>query len=79
MIDWTAAGTVLAGISMASMGVSYGFRAAVAPLRSRLDGHDQLFDEREKLAENRHDDIKADLQEIKMSLRERPYYGQTTR
>lgn len=37
-------------------------------LQQRVNKHDTLFEEREKQAKERHEDIKADLVEIKARL-----------
>lgn len=42
-----------------------------ARVESRLKEHDTLFIEREKLAQERHVDLKQDLIEIKQALKEK--------
>lgn len=62
MLDWGTATTVLcAGVG----GVAW-----VVKLQGRVDGHDKLFEEREKNAVERHASLKEDLHDLKTTLKE---------
>ena len=56
-------------IALASLGVASTVGVWAIRQEGRLNAHDQLFVEREKLANERHEDLKADLQEIKRLIK----------
>jgi hypothetical protein len=70
-MDWP---TIIAGtsafISVTGGVVTWEARAhrMAQALESRITGHDQLFDEREKLAAERHEDVKNRLTRIESKL-----------
>jgi hypothetical protein len=63
MIDLTTASTVLAGLTgLSSVGVW------AVRLEGKVNTHTRLFEEREKLAETRHEDLANRLDRIEAKL-----------
>lgn len=60
----TVSTIVLAGLAGASTAGIWALR-----LEGRVNGHEQLFEEREKQAQDRHIEIKEDLTELKQMIK----------